>query len=98
MTTRPFAFIGLCFAFAVLYGAAPGTAGQVRTYYIAADEVNWNYAPSGIDKVTGKPFDAMERVYMAHSRPYSMHPHGVFYAKDSEGMAYSRTSSRSQLF
>jgi FtsP/CotA-like multicopper oxidase with cupredoxin domain len=26
-----------------------------RTYYIAADEVIWNYAPSGHDLITGKP-------------------------------------------
>ena len=32
--------------------------GAVRTYYIAADEVNWDYAPSGIDQASGKAFDA----------------------------------------
>lgn len=32
--------------------------GKVRTYYIAADEVDWNYAPTGIDQMTGKPFEA----------------------------------------
>ncbi len=121
--------------------------GTVRTYYIAADEVEWDYAPSNIDQVSGKAFDADERVYTARgahsigkvyrkavyreytdatftklklrpsseqylgllgpiihaevgdtirvvfknnaSRPYSMHPHGVFYKKDSEGMAYN---------
>lgn len=29
--------------------------GVTRTYYIAADEVKWNYAPSGINQITGKP-------------------------------------------
>ncbi|MGC1984204.1 MAG: multicopper oxidase domain-containing protein, partial [Candidatus Cybelea sp.] len=125
--------------------------GQVRTYYIAADEVTWNYAPVGIDEVTGKPFDAMERPYAVQdshhigsnyrkaiyreytdaafttlkvrpagdaylgfvgpvihaevgdtihvvfknnaSRPYSIHPHGVFYEKNAEGMAYNDGSS-----
>jgi manganese oxidase len=127
--------------------AGASANGQVRTYYIAADEVRWNYAPSGIDQVTGKPFDAMQRPYTTNdshhigsvylkaiyreytdatfrtlkprsaqdaylgfvgpvihaevddtirvvfknnaSRPYSIHPHGVFYAKNSEGMAYN---------
>ena len=125
--------------------------GQLRTYYIAADEVTWNYAPVGIDEVTGKPFDAMERPYAVQdshhigssyrkaiyreytdaaftalkarpagdaylgfvgpvihaevgdtihvvfknnaSRPYSIHPHGVFYEKNAEGMAYNDGSS-----
>jgi len=131
--------------------AAASADGQVRTYYIAADEVTWNYAPTGMDQVAGGPFDAMQRPYAvrdAHhigsvyrkaiyreytdatfrtlkeraaddaylgfigpiihaevgdtirvifknnaSRPYSIHPHGVFYAKNSEGMAYNDGSS-----
>jgi len=43
------------------------SSGQTRTYYIAADEVDWNYAPSGIDKVSGKPFDAMEEATTLHN-------------------------------
>lgn len=120
---------------------------RVRTHYIAADEVNWDYAPTGIDQISGKPFDAFERVYTQRglhrigkvyhkaiyreytdasfttlkkrpaseaylgilgpiihaevgdtiriifknnaTRPYSIHPHGVFYDKGSEGMAYN---------
>jgi len=125
----------------------------VRTYYIAADEVEWDYAPTGIDQISGKPFDAFERVYTqrgAHrigkvyrkavyreytdasfrtlkkrpaneaylgilgpvihaevgdtinvvfkndaTRPYSIHPHGVFYDKASEGMTYNDGSPAS---
>ncbi len=124
----------------------------MRTYYIAADEVDWDYAPSGIDQMTGKPFDKMDDVYMQRgphrigrvyrkaiyreytdrsfttlkvrppgerylgilgpiihaevgdtikvvfrnnaTRPYSMHPHGVLYKKDSEGVAYNDGSSQ----
>jgi manganese oxidase len=135
----------------VLFASTSSPAQTVRTYYIAADEVLWNYAPSGINEVTGKPFDALERPYAVHdrhhigsvywkaiyreytdasfttlkprpsdqrylgfvgpiihaevgdtikvvfknnaSRPYSIHPHGVFYGKDSEGMAYNDGSS-----
>ncbi|MBV9699271.1 MAG: hypothetical protein JO078_04005, partial [Candidatus Eremiobacteraeota bacterium] len=54
------------FLFVAAFGTAAAAAkadGQVRTYYIAADEVTWNYAPTGVDQVTGKPFDAMERPY-----------------------------------
>jgi manganese oxidase len=140
--------------------AAPGQnaspqAGKVRTYYIAADEVNWDYAPSGIDQITGKPFDAMASIYTARgphhigrvyrkavyheytdasfttlklrpadqqylgilgpiihaevgdtikvvfknnaSHPYSIHPHGVFYDKDSEGVVYQGSSPAGKL-
>jgi FtsP/CotA-like multicopper oxidase with cupredoxin domain len=132
---------------AVCGQAAPAeAAGKTRTYYIAADEVNWDYAPSGRDEAMGHPFDALERgytesgphrigrvykkaiyqeytdgsfstlkvrapeaqylgllgpilrgevgdtikvVFRNHaSHPYSMHPHGVLYQKDSEGADY----------
>src|SRR5690349_3984676 len=38
--------------------------GQTRTYYIAADEVEWNYAPTGSNQITGKPFGDMENVFV----------------------------------
>ena len=126
------------------------TGGRVRTYYVAAEEVEWDYAPLGIDMTTapGKPFEGTavaytqpgpnhighdlsqgdlpgvyRRVRSPHgsrappqdeylgllgpilraevgetikvvfknnaSRPYSMHPHGVFYEKASEGSMYA---------
>jgi FtsP/CotA-like multicopper oxidase with cupredoxin domain len=123
------------------------TGGQVRTYYVAAEEVEWDYAPLGIDMTTGKPFEGTAAAYtqsgpnrIGHvyrkaiyreytdgtfatrkprpqqddylgllgpilraevgdtirvvfknnaSRPYSMHPHGVFYEKTSEGSMYA---------
>ena len=121
-------------------------AGQTRTYYIAADVVDWNFAPSGMDQIHGKKYDFKDdpgskgeldpnattyrkirfREYTdanfrtlkpipeawTHlgilgpliraevgdtiivvfknngARPYSVHPHGVFYAKNSEGADY----------
>ena len=30
--------------------------GKVRTYYIAADEVTWDYTPGGVNGMTGRPF------------------------------------------
>lgn len=126
-------------------------AGQLRTYYIAADEVVWDYAPHGKNMITNEPFDKMEQeftvsgphrigskylkaVYREYtdatftqlkprppqeqylgilgpiihaevgdtikvvfrnnaSRPYSIHPHGVFYGKDSEGTPYNDNST-----
>lgn len=38
-------------------------AGQVRTYYVAADEVEWDYAPLGIDMMTGQPFEGTSAAY-----------------------------------
>jgi hephaestin len=37
---------------------------QTRTYYIAADLVEWNYAPSGINEITGEPFGEAEAVFV----------------------------------
>ena len=121
--------------------------GQTRTYYITADEVKWDFAPTGINQMTGKPFDDTANVYMENGKdrigkvsfkaiyreytdgtfttlkpvqdkwqhlgmlgpvihaevgdtikvvfknnarfPFSIHPHGVFYQKDSEGALYN---------
>jgi manganese oxidase len=126
---------------------APKHAGKTRTYYVAAEELNWDYAPSGRDEAMGHPFDELEKGYTEPgphhigrvykkalyreytdgsfstlkarganeqylgllgpvlrgevgdtikvvfknlaSRPFSMHPHGVLYQKDSEGADYS---------
>lgn len=127
----------------------PAASGRVRTYYVAAEEIDWDYAPLGMDFSTGKaqPFEgaavgytqpgpnhighiyrkaiyreytdgtfttrkprAEQDAYMGllgpvlrgevgdtlkvvfknnASRPYSMHPHGVFYEKASEGSMYA---------
>jgi manganese oxidase len=44
--------------------AASGVGPHTRTYYIAADEVAWNYTPSGINMITGQPFDATANKYV----------------------------------
>jgi FtsP/CotA-like multicopper oxidase with cupredoxin domain len=41
----------------------PAPAGAVRTYYIAAEETDWDYAPLGIDMMTGKPFEGTAAAY-----------------------------------
>jgi FtsP/CotA-like multicopper oxidase with cupredoxin domain len=121
--------------------------GQTRAYFIAADEVVWDYAPTGSNQAEGRAFDEVEKrwmepgptvigrkvkkaVYREYTDatfttlkprsaewehlgilgplvraevgdtikilfknnakfPASMHPHGVFYDKDSEGAAYN---------
>ena len=121
--------------------------GITRTYYISADEVAWDYAPAGDNRITGKPFDEVADTYVKsgpgrigsryvkclyrgytdatfghlQQRPpdeaylgllgpviraqvgdtievvfrngcrfaASVHPHGVFYAKNSEGAPYA---------
>ena len=142
------------FVFCFVGPVAALADGTLRTYYIAADEITWNYAPAGLNQVSGKPFDEMERPYAVHdadhvgslyrkaiyreytdasfqtlkprlpndaylgilgpiihaevgdvikvvfknqaSRPYSIHPHGVFYTKSSEGMTYSDGGSATE--
>lgn len=127
--------------------AATGSRGSTRMYYVAAEIVDWDFAPSGTNQITGQPFagfdslffvpqsEAIGRVYRKAlyreytdstfstlkprapewehlgmlgpllrgvvgdtirvmfrnnaDRPYSMHPHGVFYNKDSEGAPYA---------
>ena len=36
-------------------------SGAVRRYYIAAVELEWDYAPSGLDKISGKPLSDSTR-------------------------------------
>jgi hypothetical protein len=50
-------------AILVVVGGCAGSAkrvtsassGQVRTYYVAADEVTWDYAAGGTSGLTGEP-------------------------------------------
>jgi len=146
----------LILVLALLFLAIPAMAqetvkGTVHTYYVAADEVDWNYTPTGIDKMMGLDFSGYPKVFSergAHrigstyrkalyreytdetftklkprvpewehlgmlgpvlraevgetirvvfknnaTHPFTMHPHGVFYAKDSEGAGYDDGTS-----
>src|ERR1700756_3546462 len=38
--------------------------GKVHTYYIAADEVEWDYAPSGLNKMMGMKFEGYPNVFI----------------------------------
>ncbi len=123
---------------------------KTRTYFIAADEVTWDYVPGGRDEIAGTPYadsaffgkgapravstqykkvlyreytdssfatlkprppewehlgflgpviravvgDTIRLVFRNNGhRPYSVHPHGVFYAKSSEGVPYNDGTS-----
>jgi FtsP/CotA-like multicopper oxidase with cupredoxin domain len=128
--------------------------GRTRTYYVAADEVVWNYAPSGKDQMMGMPFEGLSMLFaepgphrlgrIVHKAmfreytddtfktlkqrsqqdqylgllgplfraevgdtikivfrnnvtfPVSMHPHGVFYDKASEGSPYNDGNAQTQ--
>ncbi|OLE57778.1 MAG: hypothetical protein AUG13_02275 [Chloroflexi bacterium 13_1_20CM_2_59_7] len=43
--------------------AASASALKVRTYYVAADEVEWDYAPGGINKMMGTKFDGYAKTF-----------------------------------
>jgi FtsP/CotA-like multicopper oxidase with cupredoxin domain len=147
--------------FALLLAAACSPPGEgavaptTRTYYVAAEEVTWDYAPSGRNLITDsdwndvqKPFMTAGKLHVGHvarkaiyreytdstfttlkprppewehlgilgpllravvgdtirvvfrnnaSFPASMHPHGVFYLKDSEGAPYADGTSAANL-
>ena len=38
--------------------------GVTRRYYISAEEVAWNYAPTGANQITGQPFDDTANTYV----------------------------------
>src|SRR3984957_18644271 len=44
---------------------------KTRTYYIAADELDWDYGPDGINKMMGMNFDGYAATFM-QSGPHSV--------------------------
>lgn len=40
-------------------------SGNIRRYYLAAEEIEWDYAPSGWDNSLGVPFNMSPRAYQA---------------------------------
>ena len=64
----------------------PQLSGTIRTYYIAADEVDWNYAPSDHDHMTGKPYDEKAR-YWTEKGPERIGPiyHKAVYREYTDG-------------
>jgi len=138
---------GLALAFALAAFAMQQASAEVRQYFIAADEIDWNYMPGGKDvMMPGMPLTGWAKYYATRgphligavyrkavyreytdasfkhlkprkpedsylgllgpvihaevgdtirvvfknngTHPYSLHPHGVFYEKASEGSPY----------
>ena len=70
----------VCLTYTVFSFSSFATAeGKTRTYYIAVDEINWDYAPSGLDQMMGMPFDKMARMYVESDK----HQIGRVYRKPS---------------
>jgi len=72
-SARVAVLVTLCTAGAL--AASPGSAspdgGRVRTYYIAADEVVWDYAPSGTNLAEGRAFNDLEKPWMEPGPHYA---------------------------
>jgi hypothetical protein len=58
LTLQAILFVSICSA-----QSPEAATPKVHTYYIATDEVEWNYAPSGIDKMMGMKFEGYETVF-----------------------------------
>ena len=54
-------------------------APRTRTYYIAADPVEWNYVPGGRDEIEGRPYADSAFFADAKPRPASTVYHKVLY-------------------
>uniref|UniRef100_A0A3B3WHJ6 ferroxidase n=1 Tax=Poecilia mexicana TaxID=48701 RepID=A0A3B3WHJ6_9TELE len=77
------------------------TPGVVRDFYLAAEEVQWNYAPSEKNLIKNTSLTEEGPVLRAEegdilrvtfqnkaNRSYSIHPHGLHYEKHSQGTSY----------
>jgi manganese oxidase len=42
--------------------------GKIRTYYIAAVETNWDYAPGGMNMMTGTGFTGNTKIWTEHNK------------------------------
>ena len=42
--------------------------GQTRTYYVAVDEVDWDYTPLGMDHMMDMPFDKNAKMYVEQGK------------------------------
>jgi hephaestin len=53
----------LALLLAVTSFAQVNSGGKVHTYYVAADEVDWNYTPLGMDRMMAMPFTASAKLF-----------------------------------
>src|SRR3984957_18137313 len=56
------------------------SSGKTRTYYIAADEVDWDYGPDGINKMMGMNFDGYAATFMQSGPPsvYKVYRNAIY--------------------
>lgn len=47
-------------------GDDAGPAAEKRSFFLSADEIRWDYAPSGMNLITGAAFDDVANVFMAN--------------------------------
>ena len=52
----------------------PAAAPTGPTYYIAADQIDWSYAPSGVNLCTGEAFDGAQAGLPGRPRRRSPEP------------------------
>jgi FtsP/CotA-like multicopper oxidase with cupredoxin domain len=56
--------LSLATTFCLPQPAPDFSIGKVRIYYVAADEVEWDYAPSGLNKMMGTKFTGYPNVFV----------------------------------
>jgi FtsP/CotA-like multicopper oxidase with cupredoxin domain len=153
MSSAALTLTGVVPALAVDAKRPPEVTGKTRTYYVAAEEVEWNFAPDGREQMMGGDFNDDQKVFVEKGpsrigstyhmarfigyldkdftskdgsadpsngilgpifhaevgdeivvnfrnntrKPVSMHPHGVFYRKNSEGSMTNDGSGASDM-
>ena len=81
---------------AVSCGSDANADQQTRNYFIAADEVAWNYAPVGTNLITGSPFDdtANKYVQAGPDRICSIHTKCLYHGYTDASSSHSSSTLR----
>lgn len=58
------AVCGAVVGLAVVGSGSHAAGGKVRVYYIAAEPVHWDFAPSARNLITGETFGPLENTYV----------------------------------
>lgn len=68
-------------------------SGQVRIYYIAADEVDWDYLPGGYDHVLDRPYVDSAFFADADARPVSTKYRKALFREYTQPMSVPSSSA-----
>jgi FtsP/CotA-like multicopper oxidase with cupredoxin domain len=49
------------------YAADSTAGGRTRTYYVGADEIEWDYAPGGTNAITGTAYEGLQKMLVTAS-------------------------------